>query len=211
MAKLIRYGVVVLGILLVASLATGQASREVTATMNDAWITTQIHAKFFLDPDIKGRDINVDTTGGVVTLTGEVHSASEHSQALAKVKTTQGVTRVIDKLAVTPGDRPVTAEIRDRAVAALPRQKEQVKAQAKTAAARVGKEISDTWITTQVQAMYFLDRDVKGMQIGVTTSGGVVTLSGTVDSQATRQKALADARSVEGVKQVVDKLTVKKK
>ena len=211
MAKLIRYGVVVLGILMVASLATGQASRDVTATMNDAWITTQIHAKFFLDPDIKGRDINVDTTGGVVTLTGEVHSASEHSQALAKVKTTQGVTRVIDKLAVTPGDCPVTAEIRDRAVAALPKQKEQVKAQAKTAAARVGKEISDTWITTQVQAMYFLDRDVKGMQIGVTTSGGVVTLSGTVDSQATRQKALADARSVEGVKQVVDKLTVKKK
>ena len=211
MAKLIRYGVVVLGILMVASLATGQASRDVTATMNDAWITTQIHAKFFLDPDIKGRDINVDTTGGVVTLTGEVHSASEHSQALAKVKTTQGVTRVIDKLVVTPGDRPVTAEIRDRAVAALPKQKEQVKAQAKTAAARVGKEISDTWITTQVQAMYFLDRDVKGMQIGVTTSGGVVTLSGTVDSQATRQKALADARSVEGVKQVVDKLTVKKK
>ena len=85
MAKLIRYGVVVLGILMVASLARGQASRDVTATMNDAWITTQIHAKFFLDPDIKGRDINVDTTGGVVTLTGEVHSASEHSQALAKV------------------------------------------------------------------------------------------------------------------------------
>jgi hyperosmotically inducible protein len=211
MGKLIRYGVVVLGILMVGSLATGQASRDVTATMNDAWITTQIHAKFFLDPDIKGRNINVDTTGGVVTLTGEVHSASEHNQALAKVKTTQGVTRVIDKLAVTPGDRPVTAEIRDKAVAALPKQKEQVKAQAKTAAARVGKEISDTWITTQVQAMYFLDRDVKGMQIGVTTSSGVVTLSGTVDSPATRQKALADARSVEGVKQVVDKLTVKKK
>jgi hyperosmotically inducible protein len=145
-----------------------------------------------------------------VTLTGVVHSASEHSQALAKVRTTQGVARVIDRLAVTPGDRPVTAEIRDRAVAALPKQKEQVKAQAKTAAARVGKEISDTWITTQVQAMYFLDRDVKGMQVGVTTSGGVVTLSGTVDSQATRQKALADARSVVGVKQVVDKLTVKK-
>jgi hyperosmotically inducible protein len=211
MGKLIRYGVVVLAILMLAPLAPGQASRDVTATVNDAWITTQIHAKFFLDPDIKGRNINVDTTDGVVTLSGEVHSASEHSQALAKVKTTQGVTRVIDKLAVTPGDRPVTADIRDKAVAALPKQKEQVKAQAKTAAARVGKEISDTWITTQVQAMYFLDRDVKGMQIGVTTSSGVVTLSGTVDSHATRQKALADARSVEGVKQVVDKLTVKEK
>ena len=47
--------------------------------------------------------------------------------------------------------------------------------------------------------------------IVVSTRAGVVTLSGTVDSEATRQKALADARSVEGVKQVVDKLTVKKK
>jgi osmotically-inducible protein OsmY len=35
-------------------------------------------------------------------------------------------------------------------------------------------------------------------------------LSGAVTSQAARQKALADARSIEGVKQVVDKLTVKK-
>jgi hyperosmotically inducible protein len=116
---------------------------------------------------------------------------------------------VIDQLSVTPGERPATAGIRDKAVAALPRQAE-VKAQAKTAANRVGKEISDTWITTQVQAMYFLDREVKGMQIGVATNGGTVTLSGTVDSNAARQKALADARSIEGVKQVVDKLTIKK-
>ena len=211
MGKLIRGGV--LGVLLIAAIAmampaSAQATRDATAMMNDAWITSQIHAKFFLDPDIKGRNINVDTTAGVVTLRGEVHSAAERTQALAKAKATDGVKQVIDKLAVTPGDRPVTADIRDKA-AALPRDKEQVKAQAKSAAARVGKEISDTWITTQVEAMYFLDRDVKAMEIGVTTKGGVVTLTGTVDSVAVRQKAIADARSIDGVKQVVDKLSVK--
>jgi osmotically-inducible protein OsmY len=139
-----------------------------------------------------------------------VHSAAEHNQAVAKAKATEGVKQVIDKLAVTPGDRPLTAEIRDKAAATVPRDKEQAKAQARTAAERVGKEISDTWITTQVQGMYFLDREVKGMQIDVTTSGGIVTLSGRVDSEAVRQKAVADARSIEGVKQVVDKLSVKK-
>jgi hyperosmotically inducible protein len=179
--------------------------------MNDAWTTTQIHAKFFLDPDIKGRNINVDTSRGVVTLRGEVHSASEHNQAVAKAKSTEGVTRVVDRLVVRPGDPPITAEIRDKAVAALPRDRRQVAAGAKTAAARVGKEISDTWITTEVQAMYFLDREVKGMNISVTTTGGVVTLSGPVDNDAVRRKAIADARSVDGVKRVVDKLTVKKK
>ena len=210
MGKLIRCGVLLLGMLTVITPASAQATRTATEVMNDTWITTQIHAKFFLDPDIKGRDINVDTTAGVVTLRGEVHSAAEHNQALAKVKATEGVKRVVDKLVVTPGDRPITAEIRDKAAASLPRDKEQVKAQARTAADRVGKEISDTWITTQVEAMYFLDREVKGMQVSVTTKGGVVTLAGAVDSDTARQKAIADARSIEGVKQVVDKLAVKK-
>jgi hyperosmotically inducible protein len=210
MAKLIRCGMVLLAMMAMGTSASAQATRDATAMMNDAWITTQIHAKYFLDPDIKGRDINVDTTAGVVTLRGEVHSAAEHNNALAKAKATEGVKQVIDKLAITPGDRPMTAEIRDKAAASLPRDKEQVKAQAKTAADRVGKEISDTWITTQVQAMYFLDRDVKGMQISVTTKGGLVTLTGAVDSETARQKAIADARSIEGVKQVVDKLSVRK-
>jgi hyperosmotically inducible protein len=208
--KLIRFGVVIAAALVVAPLATAQASRDATAMMNDAWITTQIHAKFFLDPDIKGRNINVDTTDGVVTLRGAVHSAGERSQALAKARSTQGVARVVDKLTISPGDPPMTAEMRDKAVAALPRNTRQAKAQAKTAAARVGKEISDTWITTQVQAMYFLDRDVKGLQIGVATTNGIVTLSGAVDREESRRKAVADARSVEGVKHVVDKLKVKK-
>ena len=210
MAKLIRCAVLVLAGTAVVASAWAQTTRDAKTVVNDAWITTQVYAKFFADPDIKGRNINVDTAAGVVTLSGEVHSAAEHSQAVAKAKGTDGVKQVIDKLAVTPGDRPATADIRDKVAATLPRDKEQAKAQAKTAAQRVGKEISDTWITTQVQAMYFLDREVKGMQINVTTNAGVVTLSGSVDGEAIKQKALADAKSIEGVKQVVDKLAVKR-
>jgi len=210
MAKLIRCMVLVLAATAIAAPVRAQATRDTKTIMNDAWITTQVYAKFFADADIKGRNINVDTTAGVVTLSGDVHSAAEHSQAVAKAKGTDGVKQVIDKLVVTPGDRPATADIRDKVAATLPRDKEQAKAQAKSAAQRVGKEISDTWITTQVQAMYFLDREVKGMQINVTTNAGVVTLAGSVESEAVRQKALADAKSVEGVKQVVDKLSVKK-
>jgi osmotically-inducible protein OsmY len=47
------------------------------------------------------------------------------------------------------------------------------------------------------------------MNIDIATKGGVVTLTGTVTTEATRQKAIADARSIEGVNQVIDKLTVK--
>jgi hyperosmotically inducible periplasmic protein len=214
LSKLIRTAGLMLGTLSIAAAASAQAAtRKAPDTLNDAWITTQIYAKFFADADIKARNIDVDTTGGVFTLTGEVHSATEKTQAIAKARGTDGVTQVVDKLTLTPGGRPMSAEVRDKAAAARdkaaadwPKRKEQ----AKSAADRIGKEISDTWITTKVQSMYFLDREVKGMDIDVTTNAGVVTLAGAVDSDAARKKAIADANSIEGVKQVVDKLVVKR-
>jgi hyperosmotically inducible protein len=197
-----------------ASASAQVAERRAASTLNDAWITTQVYARFFADPDIKGRNIDVDTTGGVVTLTGEVHSTAERTHAVAKARGTDGVTQVVDKLTLTPGGRPLSADVRDKAAAARdkaaadwPKRKEQ----ARTAADRIGKEISDTWITTKVQSMYFLDREVKGMDIDVTTAAGTVTLAGTVDTDAARKKAISDAQSIEGVKRVVDKLVVRKR
>ena len=213
LVKFTRAAGLTLGMLSFAASASAQAAKA-PDTLNDAWITTQVYARFFADPDIKGRNIDVDTTGGVVTLSGEVHSASERAQAVAKARATAGVTRVVDKLTMTPGEPPLTADVRDKAAAARdkaaadwPKRKEQ----AKTAADRIGNEISDTWITTKVQSMYFLDREVKGMDIDVTTNRGIVTLAGVVDTESARKKAIVDANSIEGVKQVVDKLVVKKR
>ena len=73
---------------------------------------------------------------------------------------------------------------------------------------RVGNEISDAWITTKLQSKYYLDSDVRGLDIDVTTNGGVVTLTGKVSSAAERAKALSLAKSTDGVKQVIDKLTL---
>jgi osmotically-inducible protein OsmY len=214
--KLIRTAGLTLGVLSLAGSASAQGAADTASSkLNDAWITTQVYARFFADPDIKGRNIDVDTAAGVVTLTGEVHSAAERTQAVAKARATAGVARVVDKLTLNPGGgRPLAADVRDKAAAARdraaadwPRRKDQ----ALKAADRVGTEISDTWITTKVQSMYFLDREVKGMDIDVTTKAGIVTLEGTVDSQAARQKAILDAKSIEGVMRVVDKLVVRKR
>ena len=209
MKKLIHCALLLAAGVALAAPARAQATRDTGTIVSDAWITTQIYARFFAASDIKARNINVDTAAGVVTLTGEVHSASERNQAVAKAKGTDGVKQVVDKLTVTPAGKTSGRGVRDKAAPAVGRA-DNVKAHAKSAADRVEKEISDTWITTKVQAMYFLDRDVKGMQIDVATKGGVVTLSGTVASDATRQKAIADAHSIEGVRQVVDKLSVQR-
>ena len=190
--------------------AAAQATRDTSTIVNDAWITTQIYARFFMDPDIKGRNINVDTIVGRRDVDRERFKArAERNQAVAKAKATDGVKQVVDKLSLAPAEKPLPSDaVTKRVRGSALENAEQVKAHARVAADRVGKEISDTWITTKVQAMYFLDRDVKGMHIDVATKAGVVTLTGTVATEATRQKAVADARSIEGVSQVIDKLTV---
>jgi hyperosmotically inducible protein len=209
MSKLSSMLAIVTVLATLSSPADAQATRDTSTIVNDAWITTQIYARFFMDPDIKGRNLSVETMSGVVTLTGTVQSTAERNQAVAKAKTTEGVKQVVDKLSLAAAEKSLPSDADEKRSRPASENAEQVKAHAKSAADRVGKQISDTWITTKVQAMYFLDRDVKGMNIDVATKAGVVTLTGTVATEATRQKAVADARSIEGVRQVVDKLTVK--
>jgi len=209
MPKLIRdLAVAALAVFLLTVPSMAQATRDTSTMVSDAWITTQVYAKFFADPDIKGRNIDVQTVSGVVTLHGTIQSDAERSRAIAKAKGTEGVKQVIDKLTLPQAEKPPAADGHEKGRASS--SAEQARAHARSAADRVGKEISDTWITTKVQAMYFLDKDVKGMDIDVTTKGTIVTLTGTVPTEATRQKAVADARSIEGVSQVIDKIVVKK-
>jgi osmotically-inducible protein OsmY len=68
--------------------------------------------------------------------------------------------------------------------------------------------LSDAGITTKVKAKLAADSTVKATQINVDTKDKVVTLSGTVDSEATKTQALALARGTEGVSDVVDNLTL---
>ena len=70
--------------------------------------------------------------------------------------------------------------------------------------------VSDSWITTKVKADLLVTEETKGLDINVTTTNGVVTLSGKLDSQAQVDKAVAVARSIKGVKSVdATTLTVK--
>jgi osmotically-inducible protein OsmY len=60
-----------------------------------------------------------------------------------------------------------------------------------------------------VSAKFVDETLLKGSNINVDTNNYVVTLKGTVGSDAARVRAIAIARSTEGVKRVVDQLVVK--
>jgi hyperosmotically inducible periplasmic protein len=146
----------------------------------DSWLTTKIQAQFFADDDIKARYINVTSDDGIVTLKGRVDDQNARTQAVQIATNTDGVTRVVDQLVVGPV--PTAGEI--------------------------AEQTNSAWITTQIQARFFADTGIRGREIGVATNDGVVTLSGHVDDQQEKERAVAIARGIEGVTRVDDRLLV---
>ena len=69
-------------------------------TAADASITSAVKTKLLGDTEVSGLKIDVDTSHGVVTLTGVVGSAAEKAEAIRLAKTTTGVKQVIDRLTV---------------------------------------------------------------------------------------------------------------
>ena len=74
---------------------------------------------------------------------------------------------------------------------------------------KAGVAIDDAAITTKVKAAIFAEPNLKSLQISVDTVGGVVTLTGSVNSSADSDRAKAVAAGVEGVKNVDNRLALK--
>jgi osmotically-inducible protein OsmY len=77
------------------------------------------------------------------------------------------------------------------------------------AASTVACAQSDPGITTAVKSKLAADDTVKAYQINVDTKDRVVTLKGEVDTDAAKARAIEVARAAEGVRDVVDSMTVK--
>lgn len=75
--------------------------------------------------------------------------------------------------------------------------------------AKAGVAIDDTEITTKVKAAIFAEPGLKTLQISVDTVKGVVTLSGSVDTQSNSNRAKELASAVAGVNGVENRLVVK--
>ena len=159
--------------------------------IDDAGVTSRIQAKFFLDPGMKERRIDVDTRGGVVTLRGDVASDNERAQALLLARTTEGVERVEDALTVNAAiDAAASTDASAPSEAPSP------------------SSADDEALTSLVQSRLGEEASLKASTIAVTAKDGVVLLDGEAPTVAARQRAVALARTTEGVLQVIDRITV---
>ena len=73
-----------------------------------------------------------------------------------------------------------------------------------------GQAIDDGVVTAKVKAKLIEDPVTKAHQINVETFKGTVQLSGFVESNQARTRALQIARDTDGVKQVKDALEIRK-
>jgi osmotically-inducible protein OsmY len=165
----------------------------VGCAQSDAGITTSVKTQLAADDLVKARRIDVDTRDRVVTLSGEVRSPEEEAKALQIARSTNGVANVVDQLSVVPEPAAPTA-----GVGVSP-----------TEGGAGDVVVTDAGITSEVKAKLLADPDVAGLRINVDTRDRVVTLTGTVATQAEKSEALQLARQVKGVAGVTDKLTIK--
>ncbi len=148
-----------------------------------AWITTKIQSQYFADPDIKPWNIDVTTmSNGAVMLAGTVDHDNDRTKAGTIARSTEGVSAVDNRL--------------------------RVRGEKESGSAEVSVGVPDAWVTAKIQSKYFMDDEVKGRNINVDTKDGVVTLAGTVETEAQRAQAEAIARNTDGVKDVREQLQV---
>jgi hyperosmotically inducible periplasmic protein len=202
-----------------------------TAPASNDQLEDAIEKKWEADVTLKDADIDVSVAAGIATLTGEVPTAALKSRA-ARLAKIDGVTRVENQITVQrPAD--VAAKAKSGAEKAANKTAEGVGVAAgetkrgvetaaektaegvgvaaretKNAAKKTGEVASDSWITTKVKAKFVGEDPLKNSHISVSTSDNVVTLTGTVVTEAGRDRAIAIAKATDGVKDVVDKLTI---
>lgn len=198
---------------LAGPIATSAAFAQ--ATGSDTVLDSRIEKRVHRDATLKKYDVHVSVADGVATLTGTVPTEADRSKATL-LATVPGISKVNNQIVVDvnagrSGVKGTAGKIEDKTKDAAEATKDAaVKAADKTkeGLSKTGEVITDGWITTRVKSKFIGEDLLKDSDIDVDTKDHVVTLNGTVMSAAARARAVAQAKEVEGVHRVVNKLTI---
>ena len=160
---------------------------------------------------LKKYDVKVSVTNGVATLTGTVATEADRRKA-TQLATIPGISRVdnqliVDLSAPTGTSGTMKSKVKEGAEKTKDGA-EKVAGKTKEGLSKTGEVITDSWITTRVHSKFVGEDLLKDSDINVDTKDHVVTLRGTVLSAAGRARAVEQAKEVEGVQRVIDRLTI---
>ena len=152
------------------------SERSFGELVDDATITSTVKSKLLWSRHGDGIKAIVDCVRGVVTVSGTADSAEAKEFAGKLAATTYGVRSVGNQLVV--GSAKPDVERTESAA------------------------VTDGWITSKVQSTFKHSTNVDGASVSVNTNGGIVKLSGKMDSIAERAATIELAGGVRGVKSV---------
>jgi len=107
-----------------------------------------------------------------------------------------------------PGPAETAGKKVDQAIAKLDDKVDKTADSAREQTAKAGQAMDDAAITAAIKAHILAEPGLKVLKIDVDTVNGVVTLSGSADSQQNVEKAAQIASAVHGVKSVENRLAV---
>ena len=159
-----------------------KVSGEQPAEHSDAWITTKVKTALLFHRHVSATGTTVYTKDGVVTLQGEASS-------LAQKELTTEYARDIDNV------KEVKNEMTIAKTPATPKE-------------TMGDKIDDASITAQVKSSLLSHHSTSAMHTGVSTTDGVVILSGVARNDAEKSLVTKLATDINGVTSVINNMTV---
>ena len=155
---------------------------EAPAEHSDTWITTKVKTALLFHRNVSATGTSVTTKDGVVTLQGEASSLAEKELATEYAKDVDNVKSVNNEMTIAK--TPATAK------------------------ETMGDKIDDASITAQVKSSLMTHHSTSALHTSVSTTDGVVTLTGVAKNEAEKSLVTKLATDINGVASVVNNMTV---
>ncbi len=153
-----------------------------SAENSDTWISVKVKSALLYRRNVSGTKTEVYVKDGVVTLKGETASQAQKDLTTEYAKDIVGVTGVKNEMTVSK-------------VSAKPDQ-------------TLSEKIDDASITAEVKGSLLSHRSTSMLSTKVTTTDGVVTVSGTAKNDAEKALVTKLATDINGVQSVVNNMTI---
>ncbi len=158
-------------------------SGEQPAEHSDAWITTKVKTALLFHRNVSATGTTVYTKDGVVTLQGEASSLAQKELTTEYAKDIDNVKSVNNEMTVAK--TPPTAPD-----------------------ATIGDKIDDASITAQVKSSLMSHSSTSAIHTGITTTDGVVTVTGIAKNDAEKSLVTKLAADINGVTSVINNMTI---
>lgn len=155
---------------------------ESPAEHSDGWIGTKVKSTLLFHRNVRATKTDVNVTDGVVILSGEASSLAQKELTTEYASDVEGVKSVKNEMTI----------------AKTPSKTEQT----------LGEKIDDASITAQVKSSLTSHRSTSALKTKVSTTDGVVTVSGIAKNSAEKSLVTKLVTDIDGVSSVVNNMTI---